>query len=1278
MRSPGKVATASRLGPSPVRRGLTLLLTALLTVVLLQIGVASATTTHAPASAPLPKAAGAVPSAPRTQGSPCNSLKPTTPQPVLLPAVCVSPTTLCQPGTLPCSSLPAQAQVHLWVNASTNTSVLPWVQVVFVVETTLYDGVYDPSTGDYGSGTNGADPCNGPCEESDGVPFIINNIGQIAQGISQKNTGTTSSNHVTFSMVDYFSNYDPSDPGADDHDDGDGSEYNVDVSTFEPATTFASTVTTMATANPSTLFGGGCPGQGWNSATHLYCDSDFSDNFLSSSMITALYGALHGSGLGWVNNASTYHVVVWVGSTLPKDPSYKGYWCATYNDAANSCPDPTTTTEPSYKFSSGLTSPAGLTLANITALAQQEHVIIDAIDLPDGMDELASKDLVNSTAKTTYAQADVKDVLSAGCYLAQQTGGSWEGPTPKNSGIGFTCAAAPSGSGGAGNLTNTFRTSSNGNYAWANNPSLAWALTNINFPPFKFSYNVTGTMREGSFLFIPAENFSMGPGGFRYSCWHNGLNISSACQGAWSHSIGRGHGWSWPLADMYPGDIWSVVFNVSVNSNFPAALVNVSTPIDLCLNSTQWSGCAGTGGPPYSTVTYNNFTGAMVQQSFPPASVTIAPYNPGPRLSAVLVSPSSDQLNISASQTFSATPSCTGGGCPAGTSFTWSLNNSALGSLSATSGASVTFTAGPTAGVVTLFANGTLYSLTIQSSPVFITVLPQLASVAIAPTSATILNNTQLNVSAVPTCRGGTCPVGLTYAWSLNNTLGSLSASTGQNVVFTAGSKTGNVSVSLTAVFNGATAVGAPSIITISSTPPPPLSGVRVSPTSATIPAGSQTSFSATPICTGTCTGGAIYRWTLTNTSAGTLNSTLGSTVTFLANNQGGNTSLQVNVTLNGQSRSSGPIPITVTAPPPDLLTSVVVSPISASVPVGKTVTFTASPTCTSTCPTNITYLWVLSSYAAGTIGAATGPTVIFTAGAVAGADSIYANATLGGQTKTSVTVPISVTAVTPPSLQSVSIAPGAVSVAAGAVQQFTASLSCNGPCPSGAIYAWSLSNWLGTLDTYSGPAVNFTAGSFSGNISLFVNVSLNGVLRGTYAAILVNAPPPPPQPALVSLALNPVNVTLRPGQSQVFTVTPACTGAPCPSNLTFLWRLGSNLGTLGSGTTALNTYTAGTSTGAVVLTVTVVLGNRTVNASTTITIASSSHTTTGANGNNLTLYLIIAGAVAAAAVVALAAVMLRKRRRSSAEPPPSPSGTEDPWAQHFQNSGESPTPPEQ
>jgi hypothetical protein len=290
----------------------------------------------------------------------------------------------------------------------------------------------------------------------------------------------------------------------------------------------------------------------------------------------------------------------------------------------------------------------------------------------------------------------------------------------------------------------------------------------------------------------------------------------------------------------------------------------------------------------------------------------------------------------------------------------------------------------------------------------------------------------------------------------------------------------------------------------------------------------------------------------------------------------------------------------------------------------------------------------------------------MFTAGAVAGMDTIYVNASMNGLTRTSSVVPITVTSIPPPMLEEVSIAPGNATLPAGSTQAFTAQITCGVKCPSGAIYSWSLSNWLGVLDTYSGPSVNFTAGSLSGNISLFVNVSLNGVVKGASVPIQVHAPPPPPQPILVSLTLNPTNATMHSGQSQTFSAMATCSGAPCPANLTYLWRLSANAGTITSGTSNQTTFTAGSQSTTVLLTVTVVLGTKVLNASAGITILPSQKPVNSGSGD-LTLYILLGIGAAGAAVLALAAISLRRRRRAAETAGLSATPEQDVWERHFE-----------
>jgi disulfide bond formation protein DsbB len=133
-----------------------------------------------------------------------------------------------------------------------------------------------------------------------------------------------------------------------------------------------------------------------------------------------------------------------------------------------------------------------------------------------------------------------------------------------------------------------------------------------------------------------------------------------------------------------------------------------------------------------------------------------------------------------------------------------------MGGLNATSGDPVVFTAGPTAGTVDLFVNATLNDVTKMAGPVVITINGStsvaLSSVDITPSGPSINTGTTLDLTAIPSCTGGaTCPSGVTYAWTISNSLGSLSDVTDSSTQFTAGNDAGTVVVTVTATLNGNT-----------------------------------------------------------------------------------------------------------------------------------------------------------------------------------------------------------------------------------------------------------------------------------------------------------------------------------------------------------------------------------------------------------------------------------------------------------------------------------------
>lgn len=88
------------------------------------------------------------------------------------------------------------------------------------------------------------------------------------------------------------------------------------------------------------------------------------------------------------------------------------------------------------------------------------------------------------------------------------------------------------------------------------------------------------------------------------------------------------------------------------------------------------------------------------------ASLTVSPSSTA-TLASVAISPTGANISTGASQAFTATPICTGGPCPAGLAYTWTLSSS-LGSLNSMTGLSTTFTAGSSPGTETLTVTASL------------------------------------------------------------------------------------------------------------------------------------------------------------------------------------------------------------------------------------------------------------------------------------------------------------------------------------------------------------------------------------------------------------------------------------------------------------------------------------------------------------------------------------------------------------------------------------------
>jgi YVTN family beta-propeller protein len=99
--------------------------------------------------------------------------------------------------------------------------------------------------------------------------------------------------------------------------------------------------------------------------------------------------------------------------------------------------------------------------------------------------------------------------------------------------------------------------------------------------------------------------------------------------------------------------------------------------------------------------------------------------------------------------------------------------------------------------------------------------------------------------------------------------------------------------------------------------------------------------------------------------------------------------------------------------------------------------------------------------------------------------------------------------AFTTPTLTGVAVSPSNQSLVPGAGVILSATPLCSGgPCPAGTRFSWSFHPALGTLNSNSGTIVRFTAGNTSGKVTLYVNATLNGVVKQSAPVTIVISSP--------------------------------------------------------------------------------------------------------------------------------------------------------------------------
>jgi hypothetical protein len=570
-------------------------------------------------------------------------------------AISAQPAAICTEGVSSCPAGTDSTTVTITYDAGgIGVATWPAVEVLFLLETTPYDGVFDRNTL---TGAEG-DPCaekssvHPLCDESNGVPYFVANAGNVASALQSEYPSTK----LTFGLADFGATYDNwGDSNGSTHywpnstcncldsftisdwATGPTYAYHVDVGNFVEASQFESTVTSTF---QQTVLGGG----------YTLLGSNLSSNFLHSDSITALYGALNGVGVNWTPDA--HHVIVLIGSTAPRDPSYivnycmsNSYWSLYFFIAdqfdhiceTNSTAVTDSGCEPSYTFETNLTMPACFGWINSQDLLPNDSIAALSKDSPECLDSLGHACTIDtidlfalptnpnspgwicyglnpplhaneSCAGGWWATTTVHRIVSAGCDLANATGGTWDGPDIDNCGTSRpgTLLEAPYGS--DYNEPNT------------TNPTLFAALENIGFgaPP-------VGLVAVGSsspmFSFIPFGNFRIDLNRPISVTCSSPVTSNALCMR--SPLLVKVDGvtyltWNWstdPNANvLYAGDSWSASF--SLQAWGPP--YGTPSPVDACTGVSCRANGSGPVGGLFSSVTYE----PAVLGGLPPPPVT--------------------------------------------------------------------------------------------------------------------------------------------------------------------------------------------------------------------------------------------------------------------------------------------------------------------------------------------------------------------------------------------------------------------------------------------------------------------------------------------------------------------------------------------------------------------------------------------------------------------------------------------------------------------------------
>ncbi|WP_207625685.1 beta strand repeat-containing protein [Niastella populi] len=596
--------------------------------------------------------------------------------------------------------------------------------------------------------------------------------------------------------------------------------------------------------------------------------------------------------------------------------------------------------------------------------------------------------------------------------------------------------------------------------------------------------------------------------------------------------------------------------SVVSNQTYCNSIIAPVTPITgavpgtafIWTNSNPAIGLAASGSGNIPSFTATNTTNAPIS-----ATITITPSASGctgtPVTYTIAVNPTPTTTAVS-NQTHCSNASVAANslsGPVAGTTFTWTNSNTAIGLAASGTGDIPSFTATNTTTApitATITITPTANGCTGTSSTYTITVNP-------LPAVNAVSNAVYCNTAAGAAINFASNVPGATFAWTSSANVGFGTSGTGNMGAFTASNST-NVpavaTISVIATANGCAGAATTFTITVN-----PIPAITATPSTQTVCSG--TAINTITISNPGNVAGTTYAWTRDNTGVLTgLTSGTGSTIAGTLTNTTNTAQSTIFTITSSASGCTSTTTATVIVSPRPVITNQTAAICSGG-------TFTVTPANGgSIIPAGTTYSWAAptgTGLTGGSAGSGTSITgTLINTGTVVRTATYTVTPVSGSCTGSTFTVSVTVNPVP-------AIANQATTVCSGTAINITPS-----GVPTGTTYTWSAPSVTGGITggtAGSGSSITGTITNTTGAVqtaTYTVTPVTNGCTGNTFTVTATINP-------ATTITTAPANITVCEGSSATFSV--AATGL----NLTYQWQVranGNNFNNIAGATSA--TYT--------------------------------------------------------------------------------------------------------